>query len=67
MQCSWREIPDGVGNKWSELVIVSRSATLPLRRFGTAEEAVAAVVFLMVVNGWMNGATLNVDGGSRLV
>jgi NAD(P)-dependent dehydrogenase (short-subunit alcohol dehydrogenase family) len=41
-----------------------RTATLPLHRFGTAEEAGSAVVFLMV-NGWMNGATLNVDGGSR--
>jgi NAD(P)-dependent dehydrogenase (short-subunit alcohol dehydrogenase family) len=39
--------------------------TLPLHRFGTADEAGAAVVFLMV-NGWMNGATLKVDGGSRL-
>ncbi|MGK6324757.1 SDR family oxidoreductase [Sphingomonas sp. DT-51] len=40
--------------------------TLPLHRMGTAEEAGAAVVFLMA-NGWMNGAVLNVDGGSRLV
>jgi NAD(P)-dependent dehydrogenase (short-subunit alcohol dehydrogenase family) len=46
--------------------VESRKATLPLHRFGTAEEAGAAVVFLMV-NGWMNGATLQVDGGSRLV
>lgn len=42
------------------------ASTLPLRRLGTAEEAGAAVVFLMT-NGWMNGATLNVDGGMRLV
>ena len=41
-------------------------ATLPLRRLGTAQEAGAAVVFLMS-NGWMNGETLHVDGGSRLV
>jgi NAD(P)-dependent dehydrogenase (short-subunit alcohol dehydrogenase family) len=46
--------------------VQGRSATLPLHRFGTPDEAGAAVVFLMV-NGWMNGATLNVDGGSRLV
>ncbi|MHC2569527.1 SDR family oxidoreductase [Rhizobium leguminosarum] len=39
---------------------------LPLHRLGTAAEAGAAVVFLME-NGWMNGATLNVDGGARLV
>lgn len=42
------------------------ASTLPLQRLGTAEEAGAAVVFLMT-NGWMNGATLNVDGGMRLV
>ena len=46
--------------------VESRTATLPLHRFGTAEEADAAVVFLMV-NRWMNGATLNIDGGSRFV
>ena len=39
---------------------------LPLRRLGTAAEAGAAVVFLMT-NGFMNGETLHVDGGSRLV
>jgi len=40
--------------------------TLPLHRLGTPEEAGDAVVFLMA-NGWMNGAVLNIDGGSRLV
>jgi NAD(P)-dependent dehydrogenase (short-subunit alcohol dehydrogenase family) len=40
--------------------------TLPLHRLGTPDEAGAAVVFLMA-NGFMNGATLNIDGGSRLV
>ncbi|MCP9626006.1 SDR family oxidoreductase [Rhodopseudomonas palustris] len=39
---------------------------LPLHRLGTPDEAGAAVVFLMA-NGFMNGATLNIDGGSRLV
>jgi NAD(P)-dependent dehydrogenase (short-subunit alcohol dehydrogenase family) len=39
---------------------------LPLRRLGTADEAGAAVVFLMT-NCFMNGETLHVDGGSRLV
>jgi NAD(P)-dependent dehydrogenase (short-subunit alcohol dehydrogenase family) len=42
------------------------ASTLPLQRLGTAQEAGAAVVFLMT-NGWMNGATLNIDGGMRLV
>ncbi|RZN33915.1 SDR family oxidoreductase [Bradyrhizobium sp. Leo121] len=40
--------------------------TLPLHRLGTPDEAGAAVVFLMA-NGFINGATLNIDGGSRLV
>jgi NAD(P)-dependent dehydrogenase (short-subunit alcohol dehydrogenase family) len=57
---------DKTMGKGRDAYVESRKATLPLRRFGTAEEAGAAVVFLMV-NGWMNGATLNVDGGSRLV
>jgi NAD(P)-dependent dehydrogenase (short-subunit alcohol dehydrogenase family) len=46
--------------------VEQRSAQLPLQRFGSAEEVGAAIVFL-TVNRWMNGATLNVDGGSRLV
>jgi NAD(P)-dependent dehydrogenase (short-subunit alcohol dehydrogenase family) len=39
---------------------------LPLHRIGTAAEAGAATVFLMT-NTFMNGATLNIDGGARLV
>ena len=39
---------------------------LPLHRLGTAEEAGNAVLFLMT-NRYMNGATLNIDGGARLV
>lgn len=46
--------------------VAGLKASLPLHRLGTAAEAGAAVVFLMS-NGWMNGATLHVDGGSRLV
>ncbi|NEI06596.1 SDR family oxidoreductase [Rhizobium leguminosarum] len=49
-----------------EAYVQSLKQTLPLHRLGTAEEAGEAVVFLMG-NGWMNGAVLNVDGGSRLV
>lgn len=41
-------------------------ATLPVGRVGTPEEAGAVVVFFMA-NGFINGATLNVDGGARLV
>src|SRR5471030_1235657 len=39
---------------------------LPVHRIGTAAEAGAATVFLMT-NTFMNGATLNIDGGARLV
>ena len=46
--------------------VASLTEKLPLHRLGTAAEAGAAVVFLMG-NGSMNGATLNIDGGSRLV
>jgi NAD(P)-dependent dehydrogenase (short-subunit alcohol dehydrogenase family) len=45
--------------------VETRSETLPLHRFGTAEEVGSAVVFLMT-NRFMNGATINIDGGSRL-
>ena len=37
----------------------------PLHRWGSANEAASAVLFLMV-NRYMNGAVLHVDGGSRL-
>jgi len=47
-------------------VLPAMAAATPLKRLGTAQEAGAAVVFLMA-NGWMNGATLHVDGGVRLV
>lgn len=46
--------------------VATLTEKLPQRRLGTAEEAGAAVVFLMA-NGFMNGATLHVDGGTRLV
>jgi NAD(P)-dependent dehydrogenase (short-subunit alcohol dehydrogenase family) len=49
-----------------DTVVNSMIKTLPLHRLGTVTEAGAAIVFLMT-NGWMNGATLNVDGGARLV
>ncbi|MGA4634893.1 SDR family oxidoreductase [Pseudomonas solani] len=46
--------------------VASLEQTLPLHRLGTATEAGAATLFLMS-NGFMNGATLNIDGGARLV
>lgn len=50
----------------SDKILPAMRAASPLKRLGSADEAGSAVVFLMA-NGWMNGATLNVDGGSRLV
>ncbi|WP_407521495.1 SDR family oxidoreductase [Methylobacterium oryzisoli] len=49
-----------------EAYVAALSETLPARRPGTAEEAGAAIVFLMS-NGFMTGETLHIDGGSRLV
>ena len=49
-----------------EAYVAALTEKLPQRRLGTAEEAGAAVVFLMS-NGFMNGETLHVDGGARLV
>lgn len=46
--------------------VASVTEKLPLHRLGTTDEVGAAVVFLMT-NGFMNGETLHVDGGSRLV
>lgn len=46
--------------------VASMKRASPLQRMGTAAEAGAAIVFLMT-NGWMNGTTLNIDGGARLV
>lgn len=49
-----------------DTILPAMRASTPLKRLGTADEAGAATVFLMA-NGWMNGATLNVDGGVRLI
>lgn len=46
--------------------VAALEQSLPLHRLGTSAEAGAATVFLMT-NGFMNGATLNIDGGARLV
>jgi NAD(P)-dependent dehydrogenase (short-subunit alcohol dehydrogenase family) len=46
--------------------VASLKDKLPVKRIGTAKEVGAAVVFLMS-NGFMNGETLHIDGGARLV
>ena len=49
-----------------DALVAAMKESLPLHRFGTPAEAGAGIVFLMS-NGWMNGVTLNLDGGGRLV
>ena len=46
--------------------VASLKEKLPVQRIGTPDEVGAAVVFLMS-NGFMNGETLHIDGGARLV
>jgi NAD(P)-dependent dehydrogenase (short-subunit alcohol dehydrogenase family) len=55
-----------VGTAARDAYVAHLERTLPLGRLGTADEAGAAVIFLMS-NGFMNGATLHIDGGSRFV
>ncbi|MEU6428202.1 SDR family oxidoreductase [Microbispora sp. NPDC046973] len=45
--------------------IAAAGATAPLGRFGTAEEAAAAAVFLMA-NNYVTGQVITVDGGETL-
>ncbi|WP_029354746.1 SDR family oxidoreductase [Bosea sp. 117] len=49
-----------------EAYVAALTEKLPLHRLGTADEVGAAVVFLMS-NDLMNGETLHVDGGARLI
>lgn len=46
--------------------IDERSKILPLHRFGKPGEVADAALFLMR-NSFMNGAVINIDGGSRLI
>jgi NAD(P)-dependent dehydrogenase (short-subunit alcohol dehydrogenase family) len=46
--------------------VAAMEKTLPLHRLGTAQEAAGAILFL-ISNTFMNGATLNIDGGARLI
>jgi 3-oxoacyl-[acyl-carrier protein] reductase len=47
-----------------ESVFAARSANVPLRRYGTADEVAAVILFLVSPYGrYLNGAALDVDGG----
>lgn len=49
-----------------DAVMNSTAATLPVKRVGTSKEVAQAVLFLMI-NGFMTGEVLHVDGGGRYV
>jgi len=55
-----------MGQEADDAYVKHLNSILPGGRIGTAQEAGAAVVFLMA-NRFMNAATLNLDGASRLV
>jgi len=47
-----------------ESVFTARAASVPLRRYGTADEVAAMILFLVSPYGrYVNGAALDVDGG----
>lgn len=47
-------------------VCTELAARLPVRRVGTAEDAADAALFL-IANSYMSGATIEIDGGARLI
>lgn len=47
-----------------ESVVKAQSATLPVKRIGTAEEA-ARCILLLMTTGFMTGEVLHLDGGGR--
>lgn len=46
--------------------MAAAGALTPLGRYGTAEEAASAALFLMA-NTYVTGEILNIDGGAHLV
>ncbi|MEV4673961.1 SDR family oxidoreductase [Actinomadura sp. NPDC049382] len=55
----------GADGAEGDAAIAEAGAAMPLGRFGTAEEAASAAVFLMA-NPYMSGEVLTVDGGQSL-
>jgi len=49
-----------------EATLAQLAELVPLKRFGTPEEIADSVVFLMK-NSYVNGITLTMDGGARLI
>ena len=59
----WSDI---LGEEAASATIEAIAGTLPVGRVGTADEVAKAVVFL-IDNGFVNGISLVVDGGHRLI
>lgn len=57
---------DGAFGSDRETLIAARSAILPVKRVGTADEVAQAIVMCMT-NGYLNGTVLHIDGGGRYV
>ncbi|VAV93676.1 3-oxoacyl-[acyl-carrier protein] reductase [hydrothermal vent metagenome] len=60
----WEELTGGPEAAREQLDAIA--ASLPVQRIGTADDIAKAVVFLMD-NGFVNGLSLVVDGGHRLI
>jgi NAD(P)-dependent dehydrogenase (short-subunit alcohol dehydrogenase family) len=51
-------------NSDAESVFAARSASVPLKRYGTADEVAALILFLVSPYGrYLNGAAVDIDGG----
>ncbi|SFC31103.1 SDR family oxidoreductase [Pseudoalteromonas denitrificans] len=57
---------DLLGEEQADAQLNSIANTLPVKRIGTAEEVAKAVAFL-IDNGFVNGISLVIDGGHRLI
>jgi NAD(P)-dependent dehydrogenase (short-subunit alcohol dehydrogenase family) len=49
-----------------DTIITNRTAILPGRRVGTADE-VAQVILMLMTNNYVTGEVMHVDGGDRFV
>ena len=60
----WSDLTGGDEPAQAQLKAIGQ--TLPVKRVGTADEVAKAVAFL-IDNGFVNGISLVVDGGHRLI
>lgn len=60
----WQDLMGGEAQAQTQLDAIA--ASLPVKRVGTADDIAKAVLFL-IDNGFVNGVSLVVDGGHRLV